>query len=251
MESVKFDESEIQEKAREISNNEVYANVGTMIEYIISKSYEDSDAPYSYEDLSIYPDPVGEEWDGGQLREAMDEHGIEWGDAMEYGLSLEPLDHMDHVDTFTIDQCAAAFRADYQAMQKRLSAKLGKDYSESPERSKEIQNEWGELLGETGNDLDLIREYIKDNDIVDPVWPTLESLDSFDLDLLREYVRDNIDFPPREFFEYWMVSNWLAGQLQERGEVVIDGDIWARQCTGQSLYMDPPFRDIAIKALSW
>lgn len=45
-----------------------------------------------------------------------------------------------------------------------------------------------------------------------------------------------------EIYEHWIVSNWLADQLEKRGEV-IERDfygltIWGRACTGQAILLD-------------
>jgi len=54
----------------------------------------------------------------------------------------------------------------------------------------------------------------------------------------------------KEPMEYWGVSNWLANQLKERGEVVIDYEhvnfyIWGRCCSGQAINLDGVIQDIA------
>lgn len=61
--------------------------------------------------------------------------------------------------------------------------------------------------------------------------------------------RDNIEPYQREIFEHWIVSDWLADQLAERGEKV-DKDfagltVWARTTTGQSIAMDAVIQAIA------
>lgn len=51
-----------------------------------------------------------------------------------------------------------------------------------------------------------------------------------------------------EVYEHWLVSDWLAGELRERGEVVFDGldpmPVWGRQTTGQAILLDGVIRDI-------
>lgn len=54
--------------------------------------------------------------------------------------------------------------------------------------------------------------------------------------------RENIDPYEREVFEHWIVSNWLADKLAEKGEKV-DKDfagltVWARTTTGQAIASD-------------
>lgn len=53
-----------------------------------------------------------------------------------------------------------------------------------------------------------------------------------------------------EAFEHWLVSNWLAEKLRDRGESVVDLDnigltVWARCTTGQAIYADYVLQAIA------
>lgn len=61
-------------------------------------------------------------------------------------------------------------------------------------------------------------------------------------------ITDDIEPHDREVFEHWIVTDWLADQLEARGEKV-DKDfagltIWARTTTGQAIYLDPVIEDI-------
>lgn len=50
-----------------------------------------------------------------------------------------------------------------------------------------------------------------------------------------------IDPEPVEIFEFWVVDNWFANRLAERGEAVsdlFDFKIWGRSTTGQAIAMD-------------
>ena len=56
------------------------------------------------------------------------------------------------------------------------------------------------------------------------------------------------DTDPREVFEWWLVTGYLAQELEDIGEVVLDngyGRWWGRTCTGQSLLLDGTFQRIA------
>ncbi len=58
-----------------------------------------------------------------------------------------------------------------------------------------------------------------------------------------ELCQDNdIDPYQREALEHWIVSDWLADKLTERGEMVSkdihDLTIWGRSCTGQAILLD-------------
>ena len=54
--------------------------------------------------------------------------------------------------------------------------------------------------------------------------------------------QDNLDPYRVEAYEHWIVSDWLAGKLEAKGEIVardIAGlTIWGRCTTGQSISMD-------------
>lgn len=64
-----------------------------------------------------------------------------------------------------------------------------------------------------------------------------------DQDSLRDFCDANsVDPQQNEIYEHWIVSEWLAGRLEERGEV-IERDfygltIWGRACTGQAILLD-------------
>lgn len=82
-------------------------------------------------------------------------------------------------------------------------------------------------------------------------YPDPEELDDDWQADLQEYLRESVDFDPREIFEWWIVSGWLAGRLQERGEIILnDGNsvYWGRQCTGQAIKMDGVIREICAEA---
>jgi len=70
------------------------------------------------------------------------------------------------------------------------------------------------------------------------------------LDDWRDAVRDNAE--PNEAYEWYAVTNWLCGELRDRGEIVIDNNYgcwWGRGCTGQAVLLDPTFWDIFQDAL--
>lgn len=52
----------------------------------------------------------------------------------------------------------------------------------------------------------------------------------------------------KEIFEWWLVSGWLARQLKEEGEPILDngyGVWWGRTTTGQAISMDEVMRKLA------
>jgi len=60
---------------------------------------------------------------------------------------------------------------------------------------------------------------------------------------------DADDYRP-DVYEHWLVSNWLAGKLENHGEKVIDailgvGPVWCRTSTGQAIKLDGVIGEIA------
>jgi hypothetical protein len=69
-----------------------------------------------------------------------------------------------------------------------------------------------------------------------------------DVDDWRDAVRDVAE--PKEVYEWWLVSSYLAGELSAIGEPIIDngaGYWWGRTCTGQAIKMDGTLQEIAAK----
>jgi hypothetical protein len=59
------------------------------------------------------------------------------------------------------------------------------------------------------------------------------------------------DGEPLDIYEYWIISDWLAEQLKQRGEAVetdcMGLTIWGRTTSGQAIAMDGVIRDIYQK----
>lgn len=66
------------------------------------------------------------------------------------------------------------------------------------------------------------------------------------LEQYRDAIRDNAE--PAEIYEWWLVSDWLCGQLRAIGEPVLEAGgnaYWGRTCTGQAYLMDGTLQRIA------
>lgn len=87
----------------------------------------------------------------------------------------------------------------------------------------------------------LTREELEDNYTESEIDDDFECIDS-----------DEPWDEPREIYEWWLVSDWLADKLEEIGEPVIRngfGDWWGRTCTGQGFLMDGTLQAIAREFL--
>jgi hypothetical protein len=60
---------------------------------------------------------------------------------------------------------------------------------------------------------------------------------------------ENIDPHTTEAYEHWIVSDWLAKKLEDKGEMIVRDmmglTIWGRPTTGQAIYMDYVMQRIA------
>ncbi len=53
---------------------------------------------------------------------------------------------------------------------------------------------------------------------------------------------------PQEILEWWIVSDWLAGKLSDKGEPVLEWGnnwFWGRTCSGQAILLDGVISGIA------
>lgn len=65
------------------------------------------------------------------------------------------------------------------------------------------------------------------------------SLEGLDVENIRDDLADIME--PKEIFEWWAITDWLAGKLENVGEPILFSDYgtwWGRTCTGQSIELD-------------
>lgn len=76
-----------------------------------------------------------------------------------------------------------------------------------------------------------------------------EALNSAASEDYQSFCQDN-DIEPYtlEIFEWWIVTDYLASKLENKGEVILDDvhglTIWGRTCTGQAIYLDSVIEEI-------
>lgn len=139
------------------------------------------------------------------------------------------------------------------------------------ERMADLNGYWQDACAETGFDSD--QEYANgdgDMGLIDfAEWFEAHCTDDekdHALEKLRDYIirqtddwdefceEFDVDYREDEYrwevYEHWVVSDWLAGQLDRRGEIT--GDlcgltIWGRCGTGQSIALDHVIQEIAME----
>lgn len=173
--SIDFNSTENQQIKREFVEREVYCNVNQMTEYILRKSWEDSDAPFKYDDLDM--------------------------------------------ERFSYDGTFISF--DEITREQKDTAK--EELEQLIEQIEDYNGEF-EILEDDG--FEYLTAGIYKADQIEDIKNEVSEIEDLD----GEYI---------EVYEWWKVSSWLAGKLEEKGEIVIDGEcIWGRRTTGQAILLD-------------
>ncbi len=168
-----YDSEANQRIKQKFVNREVYSHVGTMVEYILSKSYEERDIPFSWDDVTNLYRPY--------CPECGDSAGFE------------------DITAYKCGNCDEIFE------EKPVTCSC----------------------------------YDEDDD--EPYEDLFEEIDAYKCENCGHIVedKDDLDNENAEIFEWYIVSSFLCGKLEEHGEPVIsDEDIWGRTCTGQSIMLD-------------
>lgn len=107
-----------------------------------------------------------------------------------------------------------------------------------------IENPAADLDGEELEDV-YPDEYGKYLDVVEAInWHTDADWDEEDFVHYLENClgKDHDDlYEDAEIYEWWCVSSWLAAELKDKGEAILDneyGTWWGRQCSGQAILLD-------------
>lgn len=175
---IKYDyDSTINQRIKEkFVEREVYCLVNTMVEYILSKSWEDRNAPFCYDDVKNFYMP--------KCPECESSYGFE-----EFAYAYKCMS----CNTISIET------------------------SDSCPNCEDGMQEFEELT-----------DVYKCQDcghIVEDI--------------------DRLDREPQEIFQWFMVSDYLCGKLEEKGECVLsDESIWGRGCCGQAILLDHVISEI-------
>lgn len=97
------------------------------------------------------------------------------------------------------------------------------------------------------------RDDESDDTLRDAVIANMDDETIDGLEAWREAVREEAGEHAAEIYEWWRVDKWLAAQLNEIGECVLDnayGTWWGRCATGQGLIMDGVLQRVAAKFAS-
>ena len=98
---------------------------------------------------------------------------------------------------------------------------------EEIERLQELISELEEQIGDEDNMLtDDLKQVIQDK--VDKIQEEIEEL-------------EQLDTEPKEIYEWWLVTSWMANKLEEQGQTVTEWHnlhIWGRETTGQAILLD-------------
>jgi len=196
-----------QEICRKFVHENVYACMTTMVDYILIKSYEDSDTPFNHEEIDNYY--IYESYDGITC--------------CFNGGTEEDLD--DFIQNLELDKDGIEYEI------RKLEDKKF-ELTENISQFQEVDGREDEIE-EAEEEISSLEEAIED--LEEEIINIERDID----DLSR------LDQEPQEIFEWWMVSNFLARKLRKKGQPVIMGEqLWGRTCSGQAIYMDSVMMEI-------
>lgn len=93
-----------------------------------------------------------------------------------------------------------------------------------------------------------VRDEESQETLAESLFGCIDDGDFGDVESWRDAVRDNAG--NQEIYEWWLVSQWLHGELRDAGQPVLDdgqSHWWGRTCTGQSIVLDGVLQQIAAK----
>lgn len=202
-----------QEKARKLVANEVGANVSCLVSGILKASYE-----MGYQ----------------SFKDAFDTNSDDLINLCQrYDYETPAVWYIQHdADAYDLELTAGD---DWEDFLPELSEVASTDEDGDPETK--WKYEGCETLFDDEDDareasieanLDAIRKRVLDKVNEEETWDEVCDL---------HHLEPNID----EVYEHWLVSDWFARRLREKGEIVADLcglTIWGRCCTGQAIYID-------------
>lgn len=201
-----INENELQDLCGKFVGREVYCCLTSEIEYILKKSWDDSDALYSYENDDI---------------ENLYYYRIEGIDLS--GLNLSVVSN-------------AELKKNIEEMENYAD-----DYSEEDKDTliSEIDNYIDEMSNEMDDYDNLLDEPINDfthERNTKQIEAIRTKLDDYKTEV------ENAESEMQEIFEWWAVSSWFADKLIAAGHPVIKNnygvDLWGRCTTGQAILLD-------------
>lgn len=194
--------------------NHFFSLDNRVVNYILSKGWEDQEAPFSWDDVTNnnyygfvtingYQEELTTE-ERDELEEKFDRLVDRWYDYKEDVLQAR----IDKLEDEQSDLDDDNFEYDilYKSMQERLD-RLQERYNRADEKHGQLDS-------------------------------TLDDLKSMDFD------------ERHEIYQWFKVDRDTAHRLDELGESILDGDYWGRSCCGQSITLDHCIQTIAFNLLS-
>ena len=232
-----------------------------LVEDLIHSDAKDAVEGFSYDsDIeNLYPDPSY--WGVEECRDWLDDHGIEHPDLDPFTDDQNTLCELLAVDVDGVDivfmyqaalhceDCGRAIKA--QLPITTVDSGDSDDYPQGPYSNAGGEADSLQYCDTCGTRLS---NALTTDGVALLQKQVIEAMNNKSIDGLaewREAVTDNTE--AAEVLEWWLVSDWLCGELREVGEVVIDngyGHWWGRCCTGQAIKCDPTMYLVADAVLS-
>lgn len=189
-----LNDSDRQDLASKLVDRYPFSCENTIIEYVLQKSYEDSEAPFSHDDIS-----------NNQPTGSIEINGY-WVDLTEEERD-EKLSHYEYLRDKAENINDLRFGLFMTNENDLISGSLDLNHEKSSSNFERLSN----------------------------IFDELESLD-FD------------NYP--EIYQWFAVDQWIAGQLNDLGECILDSNYWGRTCCGQSIVLDHCIQTIAFNVFS-
>lgn len=222
-----------QEIIGELVEREVGTCLTSMVNYILNKSWEDSDAPFSYDDIEN--NYVNNTKEIEELEEEIEsiENRIEEIEDEILCCQVEIDNRREKIEEIE-DEILSL-----EEGIRELNATQGGIGTGDLAKEKEEYREEQELVNNELKDLEKTQE--KNEITLQEEQEELESL----LEKIKELEEEQEE--PQEIYEWWTVSSWLLDKLKEYGEPVIEYEnLWGRTTTGQSIKLDWVIGQIAL-----
>lgn len=205
-----LNDTQKQKLAEKLLNNHPMRLQNTLVEYVLAKSFEDTDAPFCFDDITNF-------YNTGDVEITLSNGNTEYLEDIteeDRDQKVEFLEHLkDRIDLVvdTLNDKLSDLEVD----------QMGVDDQESNLLQAEINKLNGKLerLEQKQYNLD----------------KSIDDLNGMEFDRMPE------------IYQWFSCSDWLIHALDNKGQCTLNGEFWGRQCCGQSVTLDHVIQFIAYE----
>ena len=202
----------------------VYGCVNELLDYVLKKSWEESDVPHSWDDVeNIY---IFRNHGAG-----LNHSDFQEGTKEEKDLAIKELQDLLRIKECEMDDCEISFTNSCDVLYEdleNLKSMLSNEKDEIERNIKEVESELEQLKKNHVETISKMEETI--SEITDEICEL-----------------ENLDSEMQEIFTWYAVSDFLARKLKDRGEPILDDSYWGRCCFGQAILLDGVITEICAE----